>query len=177
MIFSTRLFRTPPPNTDPVDGIAFDVSYWFPTFSAAVALLALAVNLILASGQRRGDNRVSANSVLLNTDETGARFILTNGGKSPILSVAYVVDNARVSREVFSLAAGASDKLTLDSGNAAAYFPHAIEVQFTDVRGLRWSKTPNKPARKRRINHLLLHRWASRIRRRRAPGSKTAATS
>jgi hypothetical protein len=119
---------------------------WIPAISALIALLALVTNIVITTSQRLGDNRISANSVLIALSDDGKSLRLTNGGKYPVLDVQLYVENDLVGAvgEVTPLASGESRDIELESKqvNLAASYPHAIRVTFADARGKYWSRTP-----------------------------------
>lgn len=141
---------TPSPSAVVAVGAALDWTTFVPTGSAIIALAALLTNIIMTNGQRAGDNRVAANSVLINVGPGDKQFTVTNGGKGAILELQMCVDAEVLNDDPIALASSGTHTFTRTGDELAqSFFSHAVYVDFTDARGKKWRKTPNKAATRR----------------------------
>jgi hypothetical protein len=143
----------PTPTPVPLStGGSTEWTVWVPAISALISLGALVTSIVLASTQRLGDNRISANSVLIWLSEDKSKIRLKNDGKYPILDVQIYVGKQLVEsvEEQTPLASGEARDFEFKHDGSdvglARSFPHGIRVTFADARGRYWSRTPLKLA-------------------------------
>jgi hypothetical protein len=139
------------PTSAPLDPTIQVLLAFAPTVSATIALAALIFAVTSTFLQRRRDNAVDANSVLIKLSTDAKAVLVLNDGPMPIVDVSVHVNSRRAGGDHDRPSVRAKSKMEFAAPSGVdlrTYFTNKTFVVFADGRGQFWVKRATGLARR-----------------------------